>query len=70
MTADIIVRTSTGKYHMGRANSSIMHCNYIGQVKPRRPSPARERYFNAAPDSMFCKKCFPNGKPAAFRCAA
>lgn len=52
----------TGKYHKA-VNENITACNYSGQRRSSRTRKATETEIEKASPEMFCKKCFPNGKP-------
>ena len=55
---------STGKYHRSYVGANITYCNASGQRRIPRLSTATESELARASDDSFCKKCFPNGKPA------
>lgn len=61
----IIVRGSTGTYHRSWTGANITACNASGQRRMVRIRPATQAEIERAAPSMFCKKCFPAGKPAA-----
>ena len=59
-----VVSTRTGKIHKGIENvSGITLCNHSGQNRSVHVVPIGNERLEMADDSMFCKKCFPNGKP-------
>lgn len=53
---------STGKYHL-TDHPAITFCNYSGQTRSSRNRRATDIELAKASAEMFCKKCFPNGKP-------
>lgn len=55
---------STGKYHLSYSASSITFCNASGQRRRPRITAASAEQIAKADASSFCRKCFPNGKPA------
>lgn len=60
-----IARSSTGKYHLALGPAATV-CSNSGQrrsVYTSRVLPTAKQIETANPE-MFCKKCFPNGKPA------
>jgi hypothetical protein len=55
---------NTGKYHYAYG-PNVTACNHSGQRKNCRNAPASDDHIAKAAPDMFCKKCFPNGKPEA-----
>lgn len=53
---------TTGTYHKAISRNTTC-CNYSGQRRTGRNNKATETQIAAAPETAFCKKCFPNGKP-------
>lgn len=62
MKAYIGRSVSTGKYH-DAYGPMVTACNYSGQRKSSRNVPAADEQISKASPEMFCKKCFPLGKP-------
>lgn len=67
MNATRIVRSNTGTYHKSIEGSSTLFCNYGGYRRMPRFSAAQRGETEKAGEHMFCKKCFPNGKPDTAR---
>lgn len=61
--AGVIRNLRTGTYHAGRGNAP--RCNHSGSRRIPRCVPAQMADAERAPGSAFCRKCFPDGKPAA-----
>jgi hypothetical protein len=58
---DYIIRSRTGKYHIGSINSSV--CN----GRSGRFNRADVELVTTAQESSFCKKCFWEGKKSALQ---
>lgn len=59
----ILVNRKTGKIHRGYRTNSPM-CNQCGDTQIPQLSEASETRVAAATEAAFCRKCFPDGKPA------
>ena len=59
MQTDIVLRSNTGKYHLGLGNASS--CN----GRSGKFTNATNEQVRSANDSSFCKKCFWKGKETA-----
>lgn len=62
MTTYTCRSVTTGKYHK-TDSQNYTFCNYSGQSRGAANREAKPEEIKKAADSMFCKKCFPNGRP-------